>query len=94
MPEKNFPLPSDRPQSETLPAQGETQEAVPRMPHERDESAGSTQPRAEPSAERVGRIAQQDAERGVADTSKGAELDATYDRLREDLPDGEKKHRP
>jgi hypothetical protein len=29
----------------------------------------------------------------VADTSKGAELDATYDKLREDIPDAEKKFR-
>lgn len=77
----------------TTMAQGEHQQPVPRMPHERDESADQ-QPRMEPSNERVGRAAQADTERGVADTSKGAELDATYDRLREDLPDGEKKHRP
>lgn len=78
---------------DTTTAQGENQQPVPRMPHERDESADQ-QPKMEPSNERVGRAAQADTERGVADTSKGAELDATYDKLREDLPDGEKKFRP
>jgi hypothetical protein len=87
---------NDKPEARrgnTTMAQGETQEAVPRMPHERDESADS-QTRMEPSNRRMGEKAQADAERGVADTSKGAELDATYDQLREDLPDGEKKFRP
>lgn len=83
----------DAPQGNTLPAQGEKQEGVPRMPHERDESADSQQ-RMEPSNERMGRLAKKDAERGVADTSKGAELDATYDKLRESTPDPEKKFRP
>jgi len=78
---------------DTSTAQGEDQQAVPRMPHERDESADS-QPKMEPSNERMARKAQADVERGVADTTKGAELDATYDKLREDLPDGAKKHRP
>ena len=77
----------------TTMAQGENQHPVPRMPHERDESADQ-QPKMEPSNERVGRAAQADTERGVADTSKGAELDATYDKLREDLPDSGKKFRP
>ncbi len=80
-------------QGETQTEQGENQRTVPRMPHERDESAGS-QARQEPSNVRLGEIAQADAERGLVDTSKGAELDATYDQLREDLPDGEKKFRP
>ena len=83
----------DAPQGNTLPAQGESQQGVPRMPHERDESADS-QAKMEPSNERMARQAQVDTERGLADTSKGAELDATYDRLREDMPDGEKKFRP
>jgi hypothetical protein len=81
------------PQGNTLPAQGETQDGVPRMPHERDESADN-QARMEPSNERMGQLARKDAERGVADTTKGAELDATYDKLREGTPDGEKKFRP
>ena len=87
---------SDQPDAgrgNTTMVQGERQQPVPRMPHERDESADS-QPRMEPSNRRIGEKAQADAERGVADTSKGAELDATYDKLREDVPDGEKKFRP
>ena len=77
----------------TTMAQGENQHPVPRMPHERDESADQ-QPKMEPSNERMGKVAQADAKRGVADTTKGAELDATYDKLREDIPDGDKKFRP
>jgi hypothetical protein len=76
----------------TTVAQGEDQQAAPRMPHERDESADQ-QPTVEPSNARVGRAAQADVQRGVADTTKGAELDATYDKLRENVPDGEKKFR-
>ena len=77
----------------TQTEQGENQRTVPRTPNERDESADS-QARQEPSNARLGKIAQADAERGLVDTSKGAELDTTYDRLREGLPDGEKKFRP
>ncbi|HZY17223.1 MAG TPA: hypothetical protein VFE82_02020 [Ramlibacter sp.] len=73
--------------------QGENQHEVPRMPYERDESVDS-QPEQEPSMRRVAKAGQADAEHGVTDTSKGAELDATYDKLREDLPDGEKTFRP
>jgi len=76
----------------TRPVQGERQHGVPRMPHERDESADS-QPGAQPAG-RMGQAAHADAERGVEDTTKGAELDDTYDRLRADLPDGQKKFRP
>ena len=83
----------DASQGDTTMAQGESQHAVPRMPHERDESADS-QARMEPSNKRVGEKARADVESGRVDTSKGAELDATYDRLREDVPDGEKKFRP
>jgi len=78
---------------QTQTEQGEDQRTVPRMPHERDESADS-QARQEPSNARMGKIAQSDTERGVKDTSKGAELDATYDKLRQGMPDGEKKFRP
>lgn len=87
---------ADRPvagKGNTTTAQGEKQHPVPPMPHERDESADG-QPTMEPANARVGRAAQRDTERGVADTSKGAELDAAYDKLREDLPDGGKKFRP
>jgi hypothetical protein len=77
----------------TVTEQGETQHGVPRMPHERDESADN-QANMEPSNRRMAEAAQKDMERGLTDTSKGAELDATYDKLREDLPDGEKQFRP
>lgn len=80
-------------QGNTVAAQGETQEPVPRMPHERDESADN-QARAEPSNERLGRAAQRDAERGLVDTSKGVELDATYDKVREGTAEPRKKFRP
>lgn len=77
--------PGETPQGQTVTAQGEDQHAVPRMPHERDESADS-QVRAEPSARRMGELARKDAERGVPDTTRGAELDATYHQLRETPP--------
>lgn len=91
-------LGSDRPdarRNDTVPVQGETtrHHGVPRAPHEHDESSDS-QERQDPAASRVAKAGARDIERGVADTSKGAELDATYDKLREDLPDGEKKFRP
>lgn len=90
-PELGGDKPDPAPQSgNTTLVQGEAQERVPRMPHERDESADS-QACMEPSNRRVGERAHADVERGVADTTKGAELDATYDRLREDLPDGGKE---
>jgi hypothetical protein len=68
-------------QGNTIPAQGETQDQVPRMPHERDESADS-QLAAEPSGKRLGRIAHDDVEQGQQDTGKGPALDATYNKLR------------
>lgn len=85
-------MPEHKP-GNTTTVQGEDQHRVPRAPHERDESADD-QAASEPSQERVARKGREDAERGVADTTKGAELDATYDKLREDVPDGEKKFRP
>lgn len=87
--------PGQAPQGQTVTVQGEDQHPVPRMPHERDESADS-QAAADPSARRMGTLAQKDVERGVPDTTKGAELDATYEQFREDLPPGEreKKLRP
>ena len=33
------------------------------------------------------------AQRGIPDTTKGKELDETYDKLREGMPGGEKKKR-
>ena len=77
----------------TTMVQGETRHRVPRSPQERDESADGLA-RTEPSNRRVGARAQADTERGVVDTTQGAELDATYDKLRGDLPGARKKRRP
>ena len=66
---------------ETLPVQGEQQESVPRAPHERDESA-SSQAGSELTARVVGKQGKDDVERGVVDTTKGAELGRAYDRQR------------
>lgn len=96
MTSRRRPGATDKPDAasgKTTTAQGEDQHPVPRMPHERDESVDSAGQQ-EPSGQRMGRLGQQDMERGLADTTKGRELDATYDRLREDMPDGEKKFRP
>jgi hypothetical protein len=80
-------------QGDTLPAQGESQAEVPRMPHERDESADSQAPQ-EPSGRRMGRQGAQDIERGVVDTSKGEALEETYDKVREGTSDPVKKYSP
>jgi hypothetical protein len=80
-------------QGDTQPAQGDTQERVPRMPHERDESADA-QAASEPSQPRVAQAAREDVERGVVDTDKGPVLDQTYDKLREDAADPVKKFSP
>ncbi|MBA2965689.1 MULTISPECIES: hypothetical protein [Ramlibacter] len=86
---------ADRPdarRNDTVTQQGEDRHGTPRLPHERDESADQ-QASTEPSGRRMARAGRADVERGVTDTSKGAELDATYDQLRKDLPDGEKQFR-
>lgn len=80
-------------EGDTLPAQGPAQQPVPRMPHERDESADS-QSSDEPSAKRMGRIAYDDIERGLVDTDKGPPMEETYEQLRQGAPDGEKKFSP
>jgi hypothetical protein len=80
-------------QGDTVPVQGETQERVPRMPHERDESADSQAP-SEPSGRAVGQAAHEDIERGVVDTDKGPVLDQTYDNVREGGGDPVKKFSP
>lgn len=77
----------------TVPAQGETQDRVPRMPHERDESADS-QAAQESSGERVGRQAHEDVERGLVDTDKGPVIDQAYDKLREGGDDPARKYAP
>jgi hypothetical protein len=77
------PKPTAR-QGQTLPQQGETEteERVPRAPHERDESADS-QGSVEPSAQRVGKAAHQDLVQGRRDTGKDAAMDAAYKKQQE-----------
>ncbi len=58
---------------ETRREQGETQDAVPRRPDERDESADS-QASEEPSQRRVGELGRQDVESGKVDTDEGPVL--------------------
>ena len=77
----------------TIPVQGETQDRVPRMPHERDESADSQAP-SEPSGRGIGQVAHEDIERGAVDTDKGPVLDQTYDKVREGADDPVKKFSP
>ena len=64
-------------QGQTTSAQGGTQEKVPRLPNERDESADSQQA-GEISAQQIGKIAHADMENGTQDTGKGPEMDAAY----------------
>jgi hypothetical protein len=92
---ENAPGQPEAPQGNTIPQQGQTdtQERVPRMPHERDESADS-QPQAEPSSRRVADAALADVESGRVDTDKGPVMDQTYDRVREGADDPVKKFRP
>lgn len=73
--------------------QGEEQRPQPRQPAARDESADQQTSGHEQQAQQA-ELARRDLERGVLDTSKGAELDAAYDRLRDGLPDGQKQFRP
>ena len=65
----------------TVTAQGENQAPKARTPNERDESSDS-QAGENASARRMGKIAHDDVEDGLRDTTKGAELDATYQRVR------------
>lgn len=74
----------------TVQAQGERQEQVPRTPNERDESADS-QAAQEPSGARMGRQASEDVERGLVDTDTGPVLDHAYDKVREGADDPVKK---
>ena len=80
-------------QGNTVPAQGETQQPSPRMPHERDESADS-QAAGEASGRSMAQKARNDLEEGRVDTDKGPALDATYDKVREGAKDPVKKFRP
>jgi hypothetical protein len=58
------------------------QEKVPRLPHERDQSADS-QPDTDHSGgnRATGSQAHDDVERGITDTSRGEQSDQTYNRL-------------
>ncbi len=75
--------PPRTPQPQTRSQQDDTQDTAPALPHERDESAHDTQSAQEPSMQRMGRLAHQDAVRGAPDTSRSVETDATYHQLRE-----------
>ena len=88
------PTPAGGRQGDTTMAQGENQApSAARCRTSATNRPTASRP-ASPPTSASGKVAQADVERGVADTTKGAELDATYDQLREDLPDGEKKFRP
>lgn len=71
-------------QGNTVTAQGETTvpRVKPREPHERDESADS-QGADSPEIDRMGEMAHDSVAQGHEDTTKGQELDATYQRVRE-----------
>jgi len=68
-------------QGQTQPAQGDTQDQAPRLPHERDESADS-QTAAEKSGERIGKIAHDSLQEGQKDTGKSPAMDAAYNKLK------------
>lgn len=74
------------PQGNTLPAQGQTQDPVPRLPHERDESADSQAPA--PAALPQGRVAHDDVSRGLVDTDRRPPMERAYAKLRQgaDMP--------
>ena len=78
MKEDAEPLPPSK--GDTRTAQGENQAPRARTPSERDESADS-QGADNASARRLGRIAHDGVVQGQQDTSKGPELDATYQRV-------------
>ena len=77
--EAESPPPS---KGDTRTAQGENQAPKARTPNERDESSDS-QGAGNASARRMGQIAHDDVVEGQKDTSKGPELDATYQRVSE-----------
>ncbi|GAB3766124.1 hypothetical protein GCM10028796_24820 [Ramlibacter monticola] len=67
----------------TVTAQGETSQPKAQTPNEVDESSHS-QAADNPGARRKGEIAHDDAMKGLQDTTKGKELDATYQRVRKE----------
>jgi len=78
--EHDKPTPGEQPNAETKPSVHNR--PVPRLPHERDESASS---QSGPDQEVV-RQAARDIENGLEDTGTGPVLDATHRRL---FPDDE-----
>jgi hypothetical protein len=87
------PRNSSERQGETLPAQDEIQQRVPREPHERDESAGQQAGGGEASAPRMAEQGRRDIERGLVDTDKGPALHEAYDKTRKGTPEPDKKLR-
>ena len=79
--ERHSPPPPSRGNTES--AQGENQAPKARTPNERDESSDS-QAADNASARRMGQLAHDDVEAGKKDTTKGVELDATYQRVRKE----------
>ena len=82
-----------KPQADTIAQQGETQQRVPREPHERDESADS-QSGGEPSGERMANAGREDIERGAVDTDKGPAMEETYEKQRAGTPPPRDKFSP
>jgi hypothetical protein len=77
---RDVPAPS---KGNTVTAQGENQVPKAQTPNERDESSHD-QAADNPSARRMGELAHDSVEDGHQDTTKGKELDATYQRTRQD----------
>ena len=55
---------------------------APKLPHEQDESVGSTGGVPSPEMQ----LAYKDVKRGLQDTSRGTAADATYQKLKNDVP--------
>ena len=77
----------------TFAAQGETDtlDQVPRLPHERDQSADSQTTTVDPTTRRMGELALADLEQGKMDTSRRPVMDKVYDKVREGAADPVKK---
>ena len=83
---------ASEPQGITRRAEGPAQQPQPRQADERDESSDS-QAAGQPSQRQMGKIAQQDLERGLVDTDKGPVIDKTYQQTRETSANPERKLR-
>jgi hypothetical protein len=73
------PAPGQASSGDTRVSRGN--EAKPRLPHERDQSADSQVDKA-PADDGRARQAHDDVERGVVDTDRGPVIDQTYERVR------------